>query len=228
VSRKLTKEISWLLVLFTLLTICPSIMADTLTIKTTRKLVVIDPGHGGSDPGITSPSRALEKQITLELARMTTDRLNDRYRFLLTRTGDTDLSQTDRAAFANQNKADLYLSIHLHTKKNRAFFFYFDTPGTEPAQNAIHWRTQNLTHQTKSRQGAALFAKTFQNLHKETRPSFGPAPAIPLEGLQMTAILTEPFTIFDIPGTSTERQDFLSPHANALARAIEACFKNQF
>jgi len=228
VSRKLTKEISWLLVIVTLLTICPSITADTLTIKTTRKLVVIDPGHGGSDSGITSPSKILEKQITLELAQMTTERLSDQYRFLLTRTRDKDLTATDRAAFANQNKADLYLSIHLHTQKNRVFFFYFDTPDTAPARTAPHWRTQNLTHQTESRQGAALFVKTFQNLNKETRPSFSPAPAIPLEGLQMTAILTEPFTIFDIPGTAAERQDFLAPYANTLARAIEIFFKNQF
>ena len=224
----MTKEISWFLVIVALLTICPPIMADTLTIKTTRKLVVIDPGHGGSDPGITSPSGILEKQITLELARMITEQLSDQYQPLLTRTRDMDLAATDRAAFANQNKADLYLSIHLHTQRNRVFFFYFDTPDTELAQNNTHWRTQNLTHLTESRQGATLFAKTFQNLNKETRPSFGPAPAILLEGLQMTAVLTEPFTIFDIPGTTAERQDFLSPYANTLARAIEACFKNQF
>jgi N-acetylmuramoyl-L-alanine amidase len=223
----LTKEISWLLVIVALLTICPPTMAE-LTIKTTRKLVVLDPGHGGSDPGITSPSGILEKQITLELARMTTERLSDQYRILLTRTRDTDLSATDRTAFANQNKADLYLSLHLHTQMNRAFFFYFDTPGTAPAQNQTLWRTQNLIHQTESRQGATLFAKIFQDLNKATKPHFGPAPAISLEGLQMTAILAEPLAIFDIPGTTTERQDFLAPYANALARSIEACFKNQF
>ncbi len=227
-SRKLTKEIYRLLFIAALLTILFPCMATALTIKTTRKIVVLDPGHGGKDTGIMSTTGILEKQITLKLGQMTAELLNDRYRPLLTRTTDTRLPATDRAAFANQNKADLYLSIHLHTQKNRAFFFYFDTPDTEPAQNDIHWSTQNLTHQTESRQGVALFAKTFQNLHKGTRPSFGPAPAIPLEGLQMTAILTEPFTIFDIPGTSTERQDFLSPHANALARSIEASFKNQF
>lgn len=203
-------------------------MADTLTIKTTRKLVVIDPGHGGSDPGITSPSKILEKQITLELARMTADRLNDRYRFELTRTRDTGLSATDRVAFANRNKADLYLSIHLHTQASRAFFFYFDTPNTAHAQSSTHWRTQNLTHQAESRQGATLFAKTFQILNNKIKPSFGSAPAIPLEGLQMPAILTEPFTIFDIPGTAAAQQDFLAPFANTLARAIEACLENQF
>ncbi|MBU3952328.1 MAG: hypothetical protein KKF12_15015 [Proteobacteria bacterium] len=46
----MTKEISWLLLTAALLTILPLPMADSLTIKTSRKLVVLDPGHGGSDP----------------------------------------------------------------------------------------------------------------------------------------------------------------------------------
>jgi N-acetylmuramoyl-L-alanine amidase len=76
VSRKLTKEISRLLFTIALLTIFSPYMADALTIKTTRKLVILDPGHGGSDPGITTTTGIREKQIVLKLARFTAKLLN--------------------------------------------------------------------------------------------------------------------------------------------------------
>ena len=224
----MTKEICRLLFIAALLTITIPCVADALTIKTTRKVVVLDPGHGGKDTGITSTTGILEKQILLKLAQMTAELLNDRYHPLLTRTTDTSLSAADRAAFANQNKADLFLSLHLHAKKNTSFFFYFGTPDTTPETKTVKWKTQGLEHQHTSKQAAAMFAKIFLDINKETRPHFGPAPAIPLEGLQMTAILAEPFTLSDVPGTTAEQLDFLTPYAQLLARCIEACFENKF
>ena len=224
----MTKEISRLLFIAALLTIFFPCMAEALTIKTTRKVVILDPGHGGSDPGITSTTGILEKQIVLKLAQMTAELLNDQYHPLLSRTTDTRLSATDRTAFANQNKADLFLSLHLHAKRNRSFFFYFGTPGTTKATSNTQWRTQGLEYQHKSKQATTLFSKTFQQLDKEARPLSGPAPVIPLEGLQMTAILTEPFSISDIPGTAADQQAFLAPYAKMLTRCIEAYFENKF
>jgi N-acetylmuramoyl-L-alanine amidase len=228
VSRKLTKEICRLLFIAALMTIIIPCMADALTIKTTQRVVVLDPGHGGRDTGIISTTGILEKQIVLKLARMTAELLNDRFRILLTRTTDTRLSGEDRAAFANRNKADLFLSLHLHTKKNTSFFFYFGTPDTPPAVKTAGWKTQGLANQQTSKQAAAVFARLFQDQNKETMPHFGPAPAIPLEGLQMTAILAEPFNLSDVPGTPAEQQAFLAPYAQLLAHCIEACFENKF
>ncbi len=227
-SRKLAKEISWLLVTIALLTMFSPHTADALTITTTRKLVVLDPGHGGKDTGISSTTGILEKRIVLKLARMTSKLLSDQYRSLLTRTTDTDLSETDRATFANQNKADLFLSLHLHAGKNKGFFFYFDTPDNTPATNETTWKTQGLIHRDKNRQTAELFAKNSQTRNKKVKTHFAPAPVISLEGLQMTAILTEPFTITDIPGTAAEQDAFLAPYAKTLARCIETYFENKF
>jgi len=221
----LTKEISLFLFIAALLTMLSPTMADALTIKTTRKLVVLDPGHGGSDPGITSTTGILEKQITLKLARMTSKLLNDQYHSLLTRTTDADLSETERTAFANQNKADLFLSIHLHAKGNKGFFYYFGTPDTAPADSEITWKTQGLVHQNKSRQAAILFVKIFLETDRGPKAHSGQAPAIPLEGLQMPAILAEPFTISDIPDTTTGQKAFLAHYAKIFARSIEAYFE---
>jgi len=223
----LTKEIFRFLVMAAILTMLFPCMADALTIKTTQRLVVIDPGHGGKDHGIASVTGILEKQITLKLARMTARLLSDQYRSLLTRTTDVTLSATQRAAFANMNKADFFISIHLHTKENKNFFYYFGTPGITPADSDITWRTQGLEHQDKSRHAAVLFAKTFQDTGMGAKVHSGQVPAIPLEGLQMTAILAEPFTMSAIPVTTTGQDAFLATYAKMLTRSIEAYFKKQ-
>ncbi len=224
----MTKEISWLLLTALILTIFPFHMADALTIKTSRKLVILDPGHGGSDSGITSTTGILEKQILLELAKRTQQELNDQYQSLLSRSTDATLSETDRAAFANQNKADLFLSLHLHTKKDKLFFFYFDTPEAVPTNGNPTWKAQGLSHQDKSKQAATLFAKEFQARNKKSKPHFGPAPVISLEGLLMPAILAELFSISNIPETIEEQEVFLASYAKMIARCIETYFETKF
>ncbi len=78
-------------------------------------LVVIDPGHGGRDPGAASPfGNALEKDITLALARTIRDDLarSGRVRVALTREDDTYLPLEERYGIARRLGADLFISIH--------------------------------------------------------------------------------------------------------------------
>ena len=77
------------------------------------RTIVIDPGHGGSDSGVIGPEGTTEKSVTLALARLIASQLQSRYRVLLTRTGDYQVSVDDRIAVANHNRADLYLSLHV-------------------------------------------------------------------------------------------------------------------
>jgi len=84
--------------------------------------IVVDPGHGGVDPGTRNPRIGLdEKTATLDVAKRLARILETRgWRVLLVRDKDTELSRdkkTDllmRDEFANRNKADLYLSIHFN------------------------------------------------------------------------------------------------------------------
>ena len=78
-------------------------------------LVVIDPGHGGQDPGAPSPfGNVREKDITLALARAIRDDLArfGRVRVALTRDGDTYLPLEQRYEVARRLGADLFISIH--------------------------------------------------------------------------------------------------------------------
>ncbi len=81
------------------------------------RTIVIDPGHGGSESGAVGPSGVPEKELTLQLARELQDKLAQRLsvRIILTRSEDTNLAHDNRTAIANQNQADLFVSIHLNS-----------------------------------------------------------------------------------------------------------------
>ena len=86
--------------------------------------VVIDPGHGGKDPGAKGASGKLEKDFTLELSRKITSRLknNPDFEVLMTRENDQFLSSEERIRpnMANEVQADIFISIHGNTFSNRA------------------------------------------------------------------------------------------------------------
>jgi N-acetylmuramoyl-L-alanine amidase len=86
-----------------------------------RPIVVIDAGHGGSDPGAVSVSgQVSEKQLTLELARELRDTLVERgrVRVAMTRDDDRYLSLEERAAVARRLGAGLFLSLHMDSAPN--------------------------------------------------------------------------------------------------------------
>jgi N-acetylmuramoyl-L-alanine amidase len=101
----------------------PSLGTPQPTIST----IVIDPGHGGSDKGVQGPHGTLEKDITMAVARRLKSAIEGRLgiRVLLTRDGDETLSADARAALANNNKADLFISLHANAS------FRTDTSGAE-------------------------------------------------------------------------------------------------
>ena len=82
-----------------------------------RKVIVIDPGHGGVDPGALAPSGAYEKDITLAAAKVFKRRLDatKRYEVHLTRDNDTFIRLRDRIAIARAKNADLFISLHADT-----------------------------------------------------------------------------------------------------------------
>lgn len=94
----------------------PPVPADPLPIPaaTGLRTVVIDPGHGGDEPGARGAGGALEKDITLQVARRLRALIESRLglRVFLTRDDDRTMSLDDRSAYANSQKADVFVSIH--------------------------------------------------------------------------------------------------------------------
>ena len=72
------------------------------------------PGHGGDDAGTRGPDGSLEKDVTLDIARRLRNLIESQLglRVVLTRTSDTTVPLDERAAIANNNRADLFISLH--------------------------------------------------------------------------------------------------------------------
>lgn len=86
------------------------------------RTIVIDPGHGGVDPGAIGPSGVYEKYITLAMAKEIRRQLNatGRYKAVLTRDRDIFIRLRDRVQIARDAGADLFVSIHADTIPNRS------------------------------------------------------------------------------------------------------------
>jgi N-acetylmuramoyl-L-alanine amidase len=109
-------------------------------------LVVIDPGHGGRDPGAASPfDEAREKDVTLALARAVREELarSGRVRAALTRDEDSYLPLEERYAIARRLGADLFISIHADAA---------------PANDQAHGATIYTLSEVASDREAALLA----------------------------------------------------------------------
>ncbi len=78
-----------------------------------RPMIVIDPGHGGEEMGAVGVDGILEKDVTLAIAKLLEQLLQDRLRArtILTRRDDRTLTLAERTAIANENQADLFISI---------------------------------------------------------------------------------------------------------------------
>ncbi len=77
-------------------------------------IVVIDPGHGGEDPGAIGPSGLREKDVVLQISRQLAERLNERpgMRAVLTRDADFFVPLHERVRKARRVQADLLISVH--------------------------------------------------------------------------------------------------------------------
>lgn len=80
----------------------------------TVRTIVLDPGHGGDDAGAKGAKGTVEKDYVLQFARRLKDAIESRIglRVLLTRETDENVPADRRAALANNNKADLFISLH--------------------------------------------------------------------------------------------------------------------
>lgn len=80
------------------------------------RTVVIDPGHGGDESGTQGSRGTLEKDVTLSVSRRLRSLIESRLglRVVLTREDDRTMSLDERSAFANSQKADIFLSIHVN------------------------------------------------------------------------------------------------------------------
>jgi N-acetylmuramoyl-L-alanine amidase len=117
----------------------------------TLRTIVVDAGHGGTEAGAKGSGGALEKDLTFAVARRLKAALEARLglRVILTREGDSTVGLDERAALANNNKADLFISLHVNASVRQTasgaevFYLNLDEYG-DAAQRVAHGESESL------------------------------------------------------------------------------------
>lgn len=99
----------------------PDVALPSKRDKSDKPVVVIDPGHGGIDPGAVSRNGLKEKKVVFAFSRTLRGKLEakGRYKVLLTRDIDTYVPLQERVTFARKHNGDLFLSIHADSLPGR-------------------------------------------------------------------------------------------------------------
>jgi N-acetylmuramoyl-L-alanine amidase len=116
------KLISFTLSLILLSVLSVNVSAQTASKHPGLRTVVIDPGHGGKDPGALGKTKNVhEKHIVLSVSKLLGQKINAIYpdvKVIYTRTNDTFIGLHERAMIARRNNADLFISIHCNGSSN--------------------------------------------------------------------------------------------------------------
>jgi len=113
------------------------------------RTIIIDPGHGGKDPGAVGRRGLKEKQVVLDIAKRL-KRILDRDRNLkvyLTRSRDRFVPLSKRASFANRRKGGIFLSIHANsafTSRARGFETYYLSQAVDDTARAAATRENSV------------------------------------------------------------------------------------
>lgn len=227
---------------------------DRSAIPLSIKTIVIDPGHGG-DPGAISESGVTEKEITLDVAlRLRRILRQGPFQVLITRDSDRRLSLDERVAFANNNKADLFLSIHVNSMEPhtiRALETYYVGPTDDPHTLKLASRENKESSYSLSdykqilekiyvdarRDESRAVAKTIQSQLFQSLKAKNPelenrgvrtAPFVVLIGTKMPAVLVEIACLSNEQEVELlTKQDYRENIALALAQGIRR-YANSF
>jgi N-acetylmuramoyl-L-alanine amidase len=177
--------------------------------------IAIDAGHGGDDVGVTGPGGATEKTVTLAIARRLKAVIEARLglRVIMTREDDHRVAVTDRTALANNNKADLLVSLHANgsfrptVSGATVYVATFEdvandapplVPERLPAQGGgfrdlelVPWNLAQMRYKDQSEALAVLLIDQFTGRVPLAGTSVGHAPLRVLESANMPAVLIE-------------------------------------
>jgi N-acetylmuramoyl-L-alanine amidase len=221
----------------------PALNQSTAALRT----IVLDPGHGGDDDGVKGANGTKEKDVALAVARRLKGAIEGRLgvRVLLTRDDDRNVPIDDRSALANNNKADLLISVHANSspRSTAAGAVIFSAGFAPQAEHAaagalapervptfggglreidlVPWDLAQFRHLDASNAFAKLVQQYFQD-HVPLAPhSLEQAPLRLLEGTNMPAVLVE---LGYLSNPAQEKQlagnDFQTAVAQALYEAV--------
>jgi N-acetylmuramoyl-L-alanine amidase len=216
----------------------PALTPPAVPIRT----ITIDPGHGGEDEGVKGEGGAKEKDLTLGLARRVKATIEGRLgiRVLLTRDDDRNVPLDERTAIANNNKADLFISLHANGSPRRSasgatiFCAAFDEAARAAVASTgaerlptfggglrdielVPWDLAQTRHIDQSNSFAAILEQQARGRIPLAETPVDRAPLRVLESSNMPAVLIEVGFL-----TNAEQEKLLTGDAfqNALVQAV--------
>jgi N-acetylmuramoyl-L-alanine amidase len=212
------------------------------------KTIVIDPGHGGKDPGAVSQTRQ-EKQIVLSLSKTLSGILVKKgYNVQLTRATDVFIPLRKRTQFATDQKADLFISIHTNASTARQAAgietYYLALASDESARitamrenagaeynmkelDALVGRILKESKSTESRRLAELIQAQLTSEKQVKNRGVKHAPFVVLIGTKVPAVLVEVgFISNPREGKKLTTKAYQRQLATAIAKGIEQYIKN--
>ncbi len=213
---------------------------DSLGVRT----VVLDPGHGGDANGTEGPGGTLEKSLTLAVSRKVKALIESRLglRVIMTRDDDRTLDQDQRAAIANNNHADLFVSIHANAavrpavKGAEVYYLSVDRADLEARRRAdapaaalpqlgggtraielILWEAAQARHLEQSARLATIVEAALRGRVEMSPRPLQQAPFRVLVGANMPAVLVE---IGYLSNPDEEKALTSGAHQDKVAAAI--------
>jgi N-acetylmuramoyl-L-alanine amidase len=208
------------------------------------RTIVLDPGHGGDDAGARGATGAVEKVLTLEVARRLENLIETRLgaRVLMTRGDDRAVTLDERAAIANNNKADLFISLHANAsvrqslKGTEVFYLSLDNYGDQARRIAaaerqtlpvfgggerdieiVEWDMAQARHVDESMRFASMIHEQLRGKVEMGPRALQQAPFRVLSGANMPAVLVE---MGFISNAEQERQLTSEAFQAAIAQAL--------
>jgi N-acetylmuramoyl-L-alanine amidase len=197
-------------------------------------VVVLDPAHGGTDPGARGAAGAVEKDMVLIVARVVRIELERQgYRVVMTRDNDQNPSFEDRAALANAQRSAVFISFHVSSTgavgTARVYSYQFSNPpqaafsgslnpaAAVPAPAPPGWTAWNVAQKSY----ADLSRRLADVLQVEMSQRFKGSPeissAVAVRGLRSVA---EPAVAVELSNVAVEDPKTVEGMASSLAAAI--------
>ena len=204
-----------------------------------KRIIVLDPGHGGRESGARGADGTAEKSVALKLAELIAAELQRDYKVTLTRTDDYHVGLDQRTALANHLKADVFVSLHtggsfVYSTAGALIYYYQNAskPSSSRGANSalpdegenmpIPWSRVQSSYTEKSRILAHIISSRFNTLNSIKNIRVQGAPLAVLQGAHMPAILIEAGYLTN-PAEEKNLQNnrFLTDVAAQISRGIE-------
>jgi N-acetylmuramoyl-L-alanine amidase len=191
-----------------------------------KHIVIVDPGHGGSDAGGAPTNKLHEKDVTLMIATMLKKELDKsgNIAVMLTRSSDVELPTAERRKAISASRADIYVGIHLNAgfgKEASGYEIYFPQVTSEAAghvdsQEIIKDMTDNR-YMNDSVKLAQSIQRNIETVFPRKSRGLRSAPLVAFENLTSPAVVVE----IGFSTNPEDRKKLLDENVRAsIARAL--------